>query len=106
MKRIRIKGKALSALNAEIHYRDSDSCVSCGAWVHPGEKFHHEPCGCYKEDRLECGVTACGSCHHERHFGKDPNFYKDKIMDYLSRLYPEYWGLERGHFGRDSNDNT
>ena len=95
-KRVRLTGRKLSALNSEIHERDGNKCCLCGRWVDPGEKWHHDPCGTAKQDRIECGVVLCRTCHHERHFGKNPNVYKDKVMDYLSRLYPEYWGLERG----------
>ena len=88
---IRLTGKPLAELNAEIHARDNNSCVCCGRWVDPGEKWHHEPGGANKQDRIECGATVCGRCHHERHFGKLLRMYRELIERYLRELYPEFW---------------
>ena len=85
-KPVRITGKKMAELNAAIHQRDS-GCVLCRRWVDPGEKFHHEPCGPFKQDRVDCGVILCGNCHHERHFGQNPNDFRDRIERYLGGLY-------------------
>lgn len=90
---IRLTGPRLAALNAEIHARDNNSCVCCGRWVDPGEKFHHEPVGADKQDRIECGVTLCRKCHNERHFGKLLRMYRELIERYLRELYPEFWEM-------------
>ncbi len=94
-KRVRLKGKALKALNAAIHERDGHCCVVCGHYVDPGEKFHHEPPGAGKSDVIEQGVTLCMSCHTARHFGADCTAVKIKILEYLYMLYggenPEQW---------------
>lgn len=86
-KPIRLKGHKLAELNKAIHDRDEDRCVICHKWVDPGEKFHHEPCGPNKQDRIECGVVLCQDCHNERHFGSNPNDYRDKIERYLGGQY-------------------
>ena len=91
-KKVRIKGPKLAALNKEIHERDNDKCIVCGAWVDPGEKFHHEPCGPNKQDRVECGVTICRKCHDERHFGAGLKEYRQKIEAYLEALYGSVTG--------------
>ena len=91
VKRVRLIGRALAALNDAIHERDDNKCIVCGSWIDPGEKFHHEPGGsANKEDRLECGVLLCSDCHHERHFGDRGREIKEKCMEYLLDLYPEY----------------
>lgn len=90
-KRVRLTGRKLSELNSEIHERDGNKCCLCGRWVDLGEKFHHEPGGANKQDRVECGATACGECHHERHFGFNPGEWKRRIEAYLRELYPAYW---------------
>ena len=89
-KKIRLKGLKLAMLNAEIHARDG-KCILCGKWVDPGRKFHHEPCGPNKQDRVECGVILCGECHGERHFGKLLKEFRRRIENYLRDLYPEFW---------------
>ena len=88
-KHIRLAGKALSALNAAIHERDG-GCIICGAWVDPGEKFHHVRRGKDKEDRIECGVILCYRCHQAAH-GKLLAENRRKCIAYLARLHPEYW---------------
>lgn len=85
-KPVRITGKKLAELNEAIHQRDA-GCVLCRRWVDPGEKFHHEPCGPFKQDRVECGVILCRGCHNERHFGQSPNDYRDRIERYLRGIY-------------------
>ena len=84
--KIRLKGKPLAALNAELHQRDG-GCVMCGLWVDQGEKFHHEPCGINKQDRIDCGVVLCKRCHYERHFGKNSVVIKKRIEEYLFDIY-------------------
>jgi len=90
-KQIKLKGRALAALNAEVHSRDK-GCILCGAWVDPGEKFHHYPQGADKQDRIEGGVVLCRTCHDAAHFGEFIKMIKRQIEDYLRGLYPEYWG--------------
>ena len=90
-KRIRLHGRALAALNAEVHDRDNDCCIFCGEGVDPGEKFHHYPQGADKQDRKECAVTACGKCHDLAHFSELVQEFKDKCESYLRKLYPEFW---------------
>lgn len=88
-KRIRIKNT--KDLNETVHNRDKNMCIICGEYVDIGEKWHHEPCGIGKEDIKEKGALLCKKCHHERHFGKLSRIIKEKIEQYLMRLYPEYW---------------
>lgn len=86
-KRVRLKGKALRELNAAIHERDGHHCIICGAYVDPGEKFHHEPGGAKKSDVIEQGATLCFKCHQRRHFGADSREVKQQVNDYLANLY-------------------
>ena len=87
-KPVKLHGKALAELNADIHERDGDKCIICGEPVDPGEKFHHEPSGSgRKSDEITKGVTLCKKCHHERHFGKVLEFTR-KCVEYLRKLYP------------------
>lgn len=89
MKEKRLRGKALSKLNDDIHERDGHTCImpGCGRFVLPGEKFHHEPCGIGKEDRIECGVLLCYDHHYERHSGKNSTAVKQACINYLKGLY-------------------
>ena len=86
-KRIRLRGEKLRRLNDAIHERDGHCCILCGRYVHPGEKFHHEPGGTDKSDVIEQGVTLCMSCHRDRHFGPNSQDIKRKIERYLYDLY-------------------
>ncbi len=74
-------------LNEQIHKRDKNSCVVCGAYVSDGEKWHHEPCGIGKEDVIEKGCLLCQQCHYERHNGKRSLEIKRKAEEYLKSLY-------------------
>lgn len=85
---VKLHGKNLFDLNIKIHERDNNCCIVCGAYVDPGIKFHHEPCGAgNKSDEIDKGVTLCNKHHHERHFGKDTTKIKRKIIDYLANFY-------------------
>lgn len=95
-KRVRLTGKPLVKLNNDINERDNSACVICGRYVSPEEKFHHEPCGPDKEDRIECGVTLCGECHHKRHFTAWLKEYRRRCEEYLAELYPEFWKTLQG----------
>ena len=86
-KRVRLYGPALFQLNTAIHSRDGNCCIICGAYVYPGEKFHHEPPGANKSDEIEKGVTLCFSCHAARHFGANSMAIRAKIIEYLNNLY-------------------
>ena len=86
-KRVRLKGKALARLNQAIHDRDNDRCVICGAWVDPGKKFHHEPCGADKSDEEEKGATLCDRCHFRRHNGPNSTEIRELIKEYLRKHY-------------------
>ncbi|MCM0760678.1 hypothetical protein M7775_19185 [Sporomusa sphaeroides DSM 2875] len=92
-KREKLKGKSLKQLNNDIHERDGDKCIikTCRRNVLPGVKFHHQPFGNKKRDRIECGCTLCPDCHHELHFGEDSRKYIAECEEYLSGLYPAYW---------------
>ena len=94
-KNTRLHGKALAALNDAIHERDGHKCIKCGAYVDPGEKFHHERAGT-KSDVIEEGVTLCYSCHQERHFGEKSAEIRDKCRNYLIGLYgKDLWHGEK-----------
>ena len=86
-KRVRLKGKALRELNAAIHERDGHCCIICGAYVDPGEKFHHEPGGAQKSDEIDKGALLCYRCHQRRHFGPDGQEVKRKVEKYLNDHY-------------------
>jgi hypothetical protein len=84
---VRLKGKAVSILNDEIHERDNYRCVCCGANVLQGEKFHHTKKYGLKNDVIEEGVTICIPCH-KLAFTYE---IKNKCIRYLKGLYPKYW---------------
>ena len=86
-KRIHLHGPALKALNTAIHERDGNKCIICGRYVHPGEKFHHEPPGAGRSDEIEKGVTLCFDCHAARHFGAASRLIRAQIVTYLEKLY-------------------
>ncbi len=93
-KKIRLTGKPLAKLNTDIHERDDHTCIisGCGRYVLPGEKFHHEPCGPNKEDRIEKACLLCSHCHDIRHHGKEGlEDIKQQCIEYLSNLYPDDW---------------
>ena len=85
--RIRLKGKPLAELNRRIHERDSHVCIICGGFVALGEKFHHYPQGADKNDREECGVLLCQTCHYDAHHSGRVKEIKEKVAAYLERLY-------------------
>lgn len=85
-KPVKLHGKALAELNADIHERDGHKCINCGEQVETGEKFHHERAGT-KSDVIEEGVTLCYDCHQERHFGKQSAEIREKCRNYLAKLY-------------------
>lgn len=91
--KIRLSGSKLSELNKRIHERDAHICILCGRSVLPGEKFHHYPQGADKNDREECGVLLCMSCHHDAHHSGRVKEIKEKVAAYLERLYG---GVEGG----------
>ncbi|WP_371378867.1 hypothetical protein [Sporomusa aerivorans] len=89
-KKVRLKGKPLAKLNLDIHVRDKYICIikGCGLHVPIGEKFHHEPCGSDKEDRIEKGLLLCYEVHHDgRHKGPDSEAIKQECQEYLRGLY-------------------
>ena len=94
IKKVRLKGKQLAQLNTDIHERDGHTCIirGCDRYVLPGVKFHHEPCGNAKEDRIERGCLVCGEHHDIRHHGKEGlQEIRQQCVEYLSNLYPEDW---------------
>lgn len=88
-KRIRLTGKPLVELNRQIHERDDYTCIikGCGRHVALGEKFHHEPCGAYKEDVIEKGCCLC-YMHHQLRESKEGDDIRQQCEDYLNGLYP------------------
>ncbi|MGL5270313.1 MAG: hypothetical protein ACRC7I_07210 [Selenomonadaceae bacterium] len=88
-KRIRLTGRAVVELNRQIHERDHYTCVvpGCGKYVPIGEKWHHEPCGQYKEDVPEKGCLLCYD-HHQQRDNKDSIKVKEACEDYLNQMYP------------------
>lgn len=88
---IRLKGDKLRSLNNYIHNRDNNACIICGREVDIGEKFHHEKRDGLKNDVKQEGVTLCYGCHQERHFGKCASIIKTRCINYLTKLYPNYW---------------
>jgi hypothetical protein len=92
--KIRLKGKPLAKLNTDIHERDGHTCIisGCGRYVLLGVKFHHEPCGHSKEDRMERGCLLCSNHHDIRHHGKEGlEEIRRQCVEYLNNLYPEEW---------------
>lgn len=88
-KKVRLTGRALSKMNDDIHERDNNTCIikGCSCYVPEGVKFHHEPCGSDKEDRIECGLLLCYKHHNERHAGRDSADIKRQCIDYLRKKY-------------------
>jgi hypothetical protein len=52
-KRVKLTGKKLRELNQKIFERDNYRCIVCGKYVDDSHKFHHDPCGQDKTDRLK-----------------------------------------------------
>lgn len=92
-KREKLKGKPLKQLNDDIHERDGDKCIikTCRRNVLPGVKFHHQPFGNKKRDRIECGCTLCLDCHTKLHSGTEGWKIEEECEEYLTDLYPDYW---------------
>lgn len=97
--RKRLKGNAVKQLNEQIHERDDDRCIFCGAWVSRKTKWHHWPFGNDKEDVVEKGVTSCLSCHVDAHRHNVIEMAK-RCAEYLSEFYPHmreyYWRHVKG----------
>lgn len=90
IKRIRHKGNPLKELNKKVHERDGYTCIikGCDRPVVLGEKFHHEPCGAAKEDKIEKACLLCSHHHYIRHHGKEGlREVKRQCIEYLSNLY-------------------
>lgn len=94
-KTIRLTGKKLNQLNKDIHERDGYTCIIPGCIRHVPlvEKFHHEPCGVYKEDVIEKGVLLC-YMHHQMRESKHSEDVKLKCEEYLRLLYPDVWRFQ------------
>lgn len=92
MKPVRLKWKKLKQLNQDIHERDKYTCIvpGCGKHVPLEEKFHHEPCGAYKEDVIYKGCLLCYEDHQKRE-SKDGEGIKQHCRSYLAGLYPREW---------------
>lgn len=89
-KRVRLKGAAIVKLNLDIHERDNYICIipGCGRYVSIREKWHHEPCGPYKEDVIEKGCLLCYK-HHQERDNKNSEPIRQHCEDYLNELYHE-----------------
>lgn len=88
IKRIRLKGKALSKLCEEVYNRDSGLCVYCSHYVEPGVKPHHEPLKSQGgQDRLEGMVMLCNKCHYLRHNSAEGIAIKERAKEYLAKKY-------------------
>lgn len=89
---VRLQGKSLRALNEAIHERDNYTCIieGCDIYVPLGEKFHHEPCGVYKEDVIHKGCTICFG-HHQQRESKYGDIIRQQCRTYLAGLYPQEW---------------
>jgi len=93
-KRYRLKGEPLKQFNKQVHDRDGYTCIikGCDRPVVLGEKFHHEPCGATKEDRIERACLLCFHHHYIRHHGKEGlKEVRTQCVEYLSERYPEDW---------------
>jgi hypothetical protein len=91
--KVRLTGKTLAQLNLDIHERDNYTCIvpGCDTHVPLDEKFHHDPCGSYKEDIIEKGCLLCYYHHQLRDSRKHAEKIKGHCHDYLSGLYPDVW---------------
>ena len=88
IKRIRLKGKALSKLCEEVYNRDSGLCVYCSHYVEPGATPHHEPLTSQGgQDRLEDMAMLCNDCHYLRHNAAEGVVIGQKVKAYLSTKY-------------------
>ena len=89
-KTIRLKGRELSALNAQVYERDQHRCVNCLRWVEDGNKFHHV---IYRSqggsDTLDNAVLLCMACHSKAHSagGKE---ITEKLKRYLGWMQDEF----------------
>lgn len=93
-KLVRLKGKALLALVAQVYERDRHCCVVCDRWVEDGKKPHHEPCGAgRKSDELEKMALLCDDCHYKRHHTEEAVVIKDKVERYLEWMNDNFEGL-------------
>lgn len=90
-KRVKLTSNVAKAkLNLEIHERDNYTCIvpECGGYVSINEKWHHEPCGPYKEDVIEKGCLLCYKHHQERE-SKNSKQIRQCCENYLEELYDE-----------------
>jgi len=89
----RLKGKAISILNDEIHERDNYKCIIDGCYnnIDDDEKFHHEKRNGLKNDVIQEGISLCYKHHQDRHFGDNSKEIKRQCVTYLSKIYPDYW---------------
>jgi len=96
-KPIRLKGKKLAELNKSIHERDGYTCIikGCGRHVPLEEKFHHDPCGAYKEDVIHKGCCLC-YMHHQEREGNNAAEIKEECHEYLRNRYPREWKMIYG----------
>ena len=85
---IKLSGSKLAELNSAVYERDNGCCVVCSRYVESGTKFHHEPCGAgRKSDEITKAVLLCGECHYKRHHTGEARVVKEKIEEYLHKLY-------------------
>lgn len=88
-KKVVLQGKEKHKLREKIFDRSDGLCVVCGRQA---SEWHHEKLlAGLRSDRVEEGVALCSECHYKRHNTGEGNKIRNKIIDYLTNLYPNEW---------------
>lgn len=86
--RVHLTGKKARSFYDKIYERDGGHCIWCGKPIEYGVKYHHEPCGIYRNDEENKVVMLCPECHYARH-NTAPKVVKEICERYLHGLYGE-----------------
>lgn len=84
-KPLRLTGPAKRDLQAQVRNRDNYICQVCGIFT-LGPPHHEPPVSQGGEDKAECMITLCMSCHDIRHNRKGSREMRDRIVKRLAEI--------------------
>lgn len=95
-KHVRTKATDISQKTRKlVALRDNGLCIICGRMgISNAHIVPRSQGGLGIEQNI---VTLCPQCHHEFDNGKESWFYKEKIYEYIKKLYPN-WDAENMKF--------
>ena len=78
----------------DMYERDGKKCIFCSS-PQGVPNMHYIPRSAGGLGIKENGVTGCPLCHHEADNGKNTQWYKEFMKNYLEKLYPDFTDAQR-----------